>query len=69
VHLAYIGLPIVGDPVYGRRKVKLGLARHFLHAESIELTLPVGKQITIHAPLPVDLQDVLDKLEALTERS
>ncbi|MEP7287386.1 MAG: RluA family pseudouridine synthase [Chloroflexota bacterium] len=65
VHLAFIGHPIVGDSVYGRRKVRIGLKRHFLHAESITLTIPsTGKTLTLHAPLPPELQTVLDKLEA-----
>ncbi|HEX9093876.1 MAG TPA: RluA family pseudouridine synthase, partial [Coriobacteriia bacterium] len=34
VHMAFIEHPVVGDPLYGRRKVKedLGLTRQFLHA-------------------------------------
>ncbi|MEK7862084.1 MAG: RluA family pseudouridine synthase, partial [Chloroflexota bacterium] len=32
VHLAYAHVPIVGDPVYGRRGDTSGLARQFLHA-------------------------------------
>ena len=33
VHLAFIGHPIVGDAVYGPRKPRMKLDRHFLHAE------------------------------------
>jgi 23S rRNA pseudouridine1911/1915/1917 synthase len=63
VHMAFIGHPIVGDTVYGRRKSRLGLKRHFLHAESITLTTPGGKPLTLHASLPPELQTVLDRLD------
>jgi 23S rRNA pseudouridine1911/1915/1917 synthase len=66
VHLAFINVPIVGDTVYGRRKARLGLKRHFLHAESITLHTPgTGKPLTLHAPLPSELQAALDKLVTL----
>ncbi len=65
VHMAFIGHPIVGDTVYGRRKPRLGLKRHFLHAESIALVTPGGQPLTLHAPLPPELQIVLDRLEEL----
>jgi 23S rRNA pseudouridine1911/1915/1917 synthase len=65
VHLAFIENPIVGDTVYGRRKARLGLRRHFLHAESVTFTSPeTGKPLTVNAPLPAELQIVLDRLEA-----
>jgi 23S rRNA pseudouridine1911/1915/1917 synthase len=63
VHLAYIGHPIVGDPVYGRRKSGIKMHRHFLHAESLSLIAPLtGQPLTLHAPLPAELQAILDKL-------
>jgi 23S rRNA pseudouridine1911/1915/1917 synthase len=66
VHLAFIGYPIVGDTVYGRRKAALGIKRHFLHAESITLISPATMQtIAISAPLPAELNAILAKLEAI----
>ncbi len=66
VHMAFIGHPIVGDAVYGYRKQRLHLGRQFLHAESLSLLTPSGGQpLTIHAPLPADLNAVLDQLEPL----
>ncbi|MBX3085301.1 MAG: RluA family pseudouridine synthase [Anaerolineae bacterium] len=63
VHLAFINHPIVGDTIYGRRKQTIKMPRHFLHAESITLTLPSTDQpITLHAPLPADLALVLANL-------
>jgi 23S rRNA pseudouridine1911/1915/1917 synthase len=63
VHLAFIGNPVVGDTVYGHRKQKIKMKRHFLHAAAITFKLP-GKDenITVEAPLPVGLQDILRKL-------
>ncbi len=65
VHMRFIGCPIVGDSVYGRRKknVNLRLNRQFLHAAHIEFTQPrTGEAIAIDAPLAPDLQAVLDRL-------
>jgi 23S rRNA pseudouridine1911/1915/1917 synthase len=63
VHLAFIGCPVVGDTVYGRRKQGIKMKRHFLHATSITFDLPGSiETITIEAPLPVGLQDILNKL-------
>lgn len=63
VHMAFIGNPIVGDTVYGRRRGKVSLSRHFLHAEALTVTLPgSGELLTVRAPLPADLTAVLDQL-------
>lgn len=63
VHLAFIGCPVVGDTVYGRRKQRIKMKRHFLHAASITFDLPGSiETITVESPLPVGLQDVLNKL-------
>jgi 23S rRNA pseudouridine1911/1915/1917 synthase len=60
VHAAYLGCPIVGDPLYGTRETALG--RMFLHAESLELTLPTRERKTFEAPLPPELQSYLETL-------
>lgn len=64
VHLAYIRHPIVGDATYGgKRKPSLPCPRQFLHAERIRFRLPAtGEDIEFTAPLPEDLQHVLDGL-------
>ncbi len=63
VHLAFLGCPIVGDSVYGRRKASLPIKRHFLHAHRLRITLPGEHEPrTFEAPLPADLQAVLDTL-------
>jgi 23S rRNA pseudouridine1911/1915/1917 synthase len=65
VHLAYIGVPIVADRLYGRRKTSYPLSRQFLHATELTITLPGDERMTFEAPLPPDLQGALDELRAL----
>ncbi len=63
VHLAFIGHPVVGDTVYGRRKQRVKMKRHFLHAARITFSpAPNAEAVTVESPLPVPLQDVLRKL-------
>lgn len=65
VHLAYIGYPIVGDTIYGRRKQPLLRGRHFLHAVELTLQRPSdGQPVTITAELPPELQSVLYQLDS-----
>ena len=63
VHLAFLGCPVVGDRVYGRRNPSLHLQRQFLHAARLKLQLPGDKQLrTFEAPLPADLLEILKAL-------
>ena len=68
VHLDAIGHPVAGDPVYGTgtsRRGPDGLGRLFLHAWRLELTSPsTGALIRATAPLPPELEAVLDDLRA-----
>ncbi len=60
VHFASIGHPVVGDPVYGRRRSGLDVPRQFLHAQRLEFRHPVsGHRLELEAPLPADLMSVL----------
>ncbi len=54
VHLKYLGTPILGDRVYGDEASRL-----FLHAHSLEITIPEGQRRTFTAPLPPEFDDVL----------
>ena len=69
VHLDAIGHPIAGDPVYGTgtsRRGPDGLGRLFLHAWRLELTSPSdGHLIRATAPLPAELESVLDGLRTV----
>lgn len=60
VHLASIGLPILGDRVYGVTSPLF--ARPFLHAAFLRFRLPSGGMAEFSAPLPDDLQQGLDTL-------
>jgi 23S rRNA pseudouridine1911/1915/1917 synthase len=73
VHLNSIGHPVVGDALYGgvRRHLPadlrvLGLLdRPFLHAARLAFLHPSdGRRLVFEAPLPQDLQRVLDTLRA-----
>jgi len=60
VHCAYIGHPVVGDPVYGRRPNPWGLARQALHAHRLAFVHPVsGLPLSFTAPLPADMTAAL----------
>jgi 23S rRNA pseudouridine1911/1915/1917 synthase len=61
-HLAYARLPIVGDPVYGKRGDQSGLERQFLHAWRLTVRLPRGGERTFTAPLAPELALYLDRL-------
>jgi 23S rRNA pseudouridine1911/1915/1917 synthase len=65
VHLAFLGVPIVADPLYGHRKPSLQLDRHFLHAASLIIRIP-GERIErrFDAPLPPELETELAKLRS-----
>ncbi len=64
VHFAWYKHPVVGDTVYGLRKQRLKLDRHFLHAHRLRLRLPsTGEEREFEAPLPAELQAILDHLE------
>ena len=65
LHCAFLGCPIVGDEVYGRKKFTVEIDRHFLHAYRLQIILPGEKEPkSFEAPLPEELQRVLDSLRA-----
>lgn len=53
VHMAYIGHPVAGDPVYGPRKVISSLEGQCLHAKTISFLHPkTGELLSFDSPLP-----------------
>lgn len=76
VHLASIGHPVAGDAVYGgtrtpssrraaSREALLSLERPALHAARLSFAHPAsGERIAFEAPLPPDLEAVLERLRA-----
>jgi len=69
VHAAHHGHPLAGDNKYGDAKFdaelkKLGLKRLFLHACELELIHPhTNEKLQIRAPLPNELNKLLERLE------
>ena len=64
VHAADAGYPLAGDDKYGdwafnKKLRRLGLKRLFLHAARLELP---DHQLTLEAPLPDDLNAVIERL-------
>ncbi len=63
VHMSYIGHPVAGDPVYGRRAGELGLEGQALHAWQLQLVHPVdGSTMIFRAPPPPDFVNALSVL-------
>ncbi|MDB5922734.1 MAG: pseudouridine synthase [Betaproteobacteria bacterium] len=72
VHLASIGHPIVGDPVYGKRTDKRAdnFERQALHAQQLGLIHPGSRQtMTWNAPIPDDMQRLIKTFEGHTSHA
>ena len=78
VHLAHLGHPLIGDPVYGTRAGRsvaragptgeriAAFARQALHARLLGFTHPVEKgPLRFDSPLPEDLRELARSLEQL----
>ncbi len=64
VHMAHIGHPLLGDPVYGVKRPFPGLTGQCLHAAQLTFTHPsTGECMTVEAPLPAWFTSVLEKLK------
>ncbi|MCL2523400.1 MAG: 23S rRNA pseudouridine(1911/1915/1917) synthase RluD [Betaproteobacteria bacterium] len=70
VHLASIGHPLVGDPVYGKADARLpDFFRQALHATRLGLMHPAsGQAMQWEAPPPQDMRELLEKLRLETLR-
>ncbi len=63
VHMASLGHPVAGDPVYGPKKVITSLSGQCLHAGKIGFQHPsTGEYLEFEAPLPPYFTDFLGKL-------
>lgn len=63
VHLASVGHPIAGDPVYGSRADHSGLESQCLHARRLTFRHPQdGREMTLECPLPPEFAAFLEKL-------
>jgi len=78
VHCAAIGHPIVGDPVYGKRRPDRGLprpvagivgkiGRQMLHAWKLTFTHPAtDDSLSFTAPLAGDMHGLIEKIDSIT---
>ncbi|MCW5624335.1 MAG: 23S rRNA pseudouridine(1911/1915/1917) synthase RluD [Burkholderiales bacterium] len=70
VHMAHVGFPLLGDPVYGPPRLPPALAaamagfpRQALHAWRLALRHPVsGEEMAWESPVPADLAALLRRL-------
>ncbi len=75
VHMAYIGYPIAGDPVYGagrgsKARGELGLRGQALHARELRFRHPVTEEpMQFVAPLPQDFEAALETLRQQAHRT
>ena len=72
VHLAHIGCPVVGDPLYARRRntaggeALKGLGRQALHASVLEFRHPrSGRRMTFASELPQDIKTLIGSLNSV----
>jgi 23S rRNA pseudouridine1911/1915/1917 synthase len=73
VHLSGMAHPVVGDTLYGAAAEVAGmppLGRYFLHAHRIGFRLPsTGEQVAIVSPLPAELEEWLQGLKDVPDRT
>ena len=70
VHLAHVGMPVLGDGVYGKDvRAPVAVRRQMLHARQIGFTHPAtGRPLRVESPLPPDFQKALSGLRAKSRR-
>lgn len=62
VHMAHIGYPIVGDPIYGPKDV-IGDTGQFLHAHTLTFVHPIkNEHMTFTVDMPESFKQMLNKL-------
>jgi 23S rRNA pseudouridine1911/1915/1917 synthase len=70
VHMASLGHPLIGDPVYGRTKKEhrevletMGFRRQALHAARLGFIHPINSNaLAFDSEMPADMQELMDKL-------
>ena len=66
VHMASIGHPLLGDPVYGPTKKVFGLDQQMLHAKVLGFTHPfTDEEMMFESPLPSYFLKIIDKLRKM----
>lgn len=72
VHMRHRGTPVLGDPTYGSAGAnqRYKRTRQMLHAQQIRFIHPItGEQLTLVAPLPADMQALVEMLKGTTSCS
>lgn len=61
VHFASIGMPLIGDSMYGTDDKHLG--HQLLHCAQVKMIHPVtGEKMEFNAPMPEDMQRIADEI-------
>jgi 23S rRNA pseudouridine1911/1915/1917 synthase len=61
VHLSYLGYPVAGDPVYGRKKEVVPIQGQALHAAILGFTHPrTGEYMEFFSEIPEVMQQALE---------
>ena len=61
VHFASIGMPLVGDSLYGEDPMNIG--HQLLHCERVTFKHPVTREtLTVIAPVPEDMQKIINEI-------
>jgi 23S rRNA pseudouridine1911/1915/1917 synthase len=70
VHLAHVGLPVLGDSVYGGGGPALvAVRRQMLHASRLAFAHPrTGDTVRVESPLPADFAKALAALRVKPKR-
>jgi len=65
VHMAFLGCPVMGDTVYGKKTATLKLDRHFLHAIKLKIILPgENEPKEFEVGLPEELKKALEEVRS-----
>jgi 23S rRNA pseudouridine1911/1915/1917 synthase len=61
VHFSYLGYPVVGDPVYGRKKEVVPIRGQALHAATLGFVHPrTSEYLEFTKPVPDEMQRAID---------
>ena len=63
LHCQFLGCPIVGDSIYGKKSLTVDIKRHFLHAAKLKIVLPNETSPRVfEAELPAELMLVMEEV-------
>lgn len=69
VHMKYLGCPVLGDPVYGKKDDVFDTATLMLHSRRLGIRLPNDDAFTLfEAPVPLRFKKVLRKLHSMYKK-